>query len=189
MIRIALIGGIGSGKSYLAKLFRYPIFNADLEVSKIYKTDKKFFMILKKRLKDYFFSYPLKKEQLIKCILDRKDNLKYITDIIHPLIRKKLSLFLKKNRKKKIIILDIPLYLENNLNKRKDIIIFVDAKKKDIIKRINNRKNYNKNLINKFKKLQTPLKEKKRKAKFVFKNDFKNNTAKKFVKHLLRDIL
>ena len=103
MIRIALTGGIGSGKSYLAKLFRYPIFNADLEVSKIYKTDKKFFMILKKRLKDYFFSYPLKKEQLIKCILDRKDNLKYITDIIHPLIRKKLSLFLKKNRKKKLL--------------------------------------------------------------------------------------
>ena len=78
MIRVAIIGGIGSGKSHLAKLFGYPIFNADLEVSRIYKKDRKFFIKLKKKLKDYFFSYPLKKEQLIKCILDRKNNLKYV---------------------------------------------------------------------------------------------------------------
>ena len=76
MIRVAIIGGIGSGKSHLAKLFGYPIFNADLEVSRIYKKDRKFFIKLKKKLKDYFFSYPLKKKQLIKCILDRKNNLK-----------------------------------------------------------------------------------------------------------------
>ena len=110
MIRVAIIGGIGSGKSHLAKLFGYPIFNADLEVSRIYKKDRKFFIKLKKKLKDYFFSYPLKKEQLIKCILDRKNNLKYVTEIVHPIVRKKLNFFLKKNNKKKIVILDIPLY-------------------------------------------------------------------------------
>ena len=37
MIRIGIIGDIGSGKSYIAKQFGFPIFNADLEVSKIYK--------------------------------------------------------------------------------------------------------------------------------------------------------
>ena len=40
MIRIALVGSIGSGKSYIAKLFKFPVFNADLEVNKIYKKDK-----------------------------------------------------------------------------------------------------------------------------------------------------
>ena len=40
MIRLAVVGDIGSGKSYVAKQFGYPVFNADTEVSKIYKKDK-----------------------------------------------------------------------------------------------------------------------------------------------------
>jgi dephospho-CoA kinase len=41
MIRIAVIGDIGSGKSYIAKLFGYPVFNADQEVGEIYKKSRK----------------------------------------------------------------------------------------------------------------------------------------------------
>ncbi len=140
MIKIALIGDIGSGKSYLAKLFGYPIFNADVEVSEIYKKERNFFLKLRKKLKNYFLSYPLKKKQLIKCILHRQSNLRHITEIIHPLVRKKLNLFLKKNSKKKVVILDIPLYLENKLNKKKDIIIFVEAKKKRYHNKIRKKK-------------------------------------------------
>ena len=47
MIRIGITGDIGSGKSHIAKLFNYPIFNADLEVVKIYKTNKRILKILK----------------------------------------------------------------------------------------------------------------------------------------------
>ena len=43
MIRIGIVGDIGSGKSYVAKQFGYPVFNADIEVSKIYKTSRKCF--------------------------------------------------------------------------------------------------------------------------------------------------
>ena len=53
--------------------------------------------------------------------------------IVHPFIRKKLNIFLKKNRKKKIVVLDIPLYLENKMYKRNDIIIFLKTKKKMLI--------------------------------------------------------
>ena len=189
MIKIAIIGGIGSGKSHLANLFDFPIFNADLEVSKIYKKDRKFFFKLRKKLKNYFFSFPVKKNQITKCILDKKNNLKYITEIVHPIVRKKLNLFLKKNRKKKMVILDIPLYLENNLNKKKDIIIFVEAKKEAVHKKLVKRKNYNKLLVDIFKNLQLPLEKKKKKSKFIFKNDFKNNTAKKYVKYIIKNIL
>ena len=189
MIRIALVGGIGSGKSHLAKLFGYPIFKADLEVSKIYKKDKNFSINLQKKLKNYSFSYPIKKGQLTQFILDKENNLKVITDIVHPLIRKKLDFFLKKNKKKKIVILDIPLYLENKLNKKKDVIIFVDAKKKNIIKKLKKRKNFNKELINKFKKLQLPLEKKRKKAQFIFKNNFKNDNAKKYAKLIIKHIL
>ena len=58
-----------------------------------------------------------------------------------------MKLFLKKNKNKKIVILDIPLLLENKINNKKDILIFVDSKKKDILKRLKKRKNFNKKLI------------------------------------------
>ena len=40
MIRIGILGDIGSGKTYVSNCFGYPVFNADLEVSKIYKEIK-----------------------------------------------------------------------------------------------------------------------------------------------------
>ena len=49
MIRLAMIGDIGSGKSYIGKLFGYPVFNADLEVIKLYKKNRECFKKLKKK--------------------------------------------------------------------------------------------------------------------------------------------
>ena len=53
MIRIAIVGDIGSGKSYVAKLFGYPVFNADFEVSKLYRKSRKCYNKLKKTLPNY----------------------------------------------------------------------------------------------------------------------------------------
>ena len=43
MIRIGILGDIGSGKSYVAKNFGYPVFNADLEVHKLYRNNRLIF--------------------------------------------------------------------------------------------------------------------------------------------------
>ena len=43
MIRVGILGDIGSGKSYVAKNFGYPVFNADTEVRTLYKKDKQIF--------------------------------------------------------------------------------------------------------------------------------------------------
>ena len=59
MIRIGILGNIGSGKSYVAKNFGYPVFNADYEVSKLYKKDKKIFKKLNKKLPKYISSFPM----------------------------------------------------------------------------------------------------------------------------------
>ena len=48
MIRIGVVGDIGSGKSYVAQSFGYPVFNADYEVTKLYQKNKKVFIKLKK---------------------------------------------------------------------------------------------------------------------------------------------
>ena len=75
MIRIGILGDIGSGKSYIAKNFGYPVFNADLEVSKLYKNDRKIFIKLKKNLSKYIYSFPINKKEISKAILAKKSNL------------------------------------------------------------------------------------------------------------------
>ena len=93
MIRIAVIGDIGSGKSHVAKVFGYPVFNADLEVAKLYKNSKKCYFKIKKRLPNYITSFPIKKSKLSEAIMDNQNNLKNIIKIIHPEVRKKMNSF------------------------------------------------------------------------------------------------
>ncbi len=188
MIRIGILGDIGAGKSYVAKCFGYPVFNADLEVSKIYEKDKKIFYKLKKAFPKHFTSFPIKKKSVANAILENKKNLKKIKKIIHFEIRKKMNIFLKKNKNKKFVILDIPLLLESKINAKKDILIFVQSKKSDILKRLIKRKNYNEKLIKDFKKIQLSLDLKKKKSQYVIKNDFKKNSVKTMVKKILKEI-
>jgi dephospho-CoA kinase len=189
MIRIAVVGDIGSGKSYIANLFGYPVFNADFEVAKIYKTNKSCFKRLKKNLPKYFSVFPVNKLQIIKAIEDSEKNLKRITRIIHPEIRKKLSIFLKKNKKRKAVVLDIPLLLENKLNQKGDILVFVKSKKSDVIKKLKKRDNFNLNLYNQFKKIQLSLSYKKKKSGYIIKNNFTNNCVEISVKKILKEII
>ena len=189
MIRIGILGDIGSGKTYVAKCFGYPVFNADHEVGRLYKTDKETYKRLKKDLPKYFSSFPINKNEVLFAILDKKANLKKIIKIVHAKIRGKLNYFLLKNKKKKIVILDIPLFLENKLNQKKDVLVFVQSKRSDIIQKLKKRKNYNKEIIDEFKKIQLSLNYKKKKAQFIIKNDFKRKSVKNGVKRILKEIL
>ena len=189
MIKIGMLGDIGSGKSYVAKIFGYPVFNADEEVAKIYKKDKKIFGKLKKVLPKYIHSFPISKNEISKAILVNKNNLKKIVKVIHYEIRKKMYVFLKKNKFKKIVILDIPLLLENRINKKNDVLIFIKSEKSEIIKRLKKRKNFNQELLKKFKALQLPLDYKMKKSQFIIKNNFKKNSVKKDVKLILEKLL
>ena len=189
MIRIALVGGIGSGKTFISKLFGHPVFNADDSVAKIYSKNKQVFFKLKKKIPNCFKSFPVKKEELIKAIIKNKNNLKKISAIVHPEVKKNLYKFLKKNNKKRAVVLDIPLFLENKLNKKNDIIIYIQSSAKEALKRIKKRKNFNIFVFKRLEKFQLPLKIKKRYSHYVIKNNFKKDLARKNVKYILSRIL
>jgi len=186
MIRIAVLGDIGSGKSYVAKQFGYPVFNADTEVAKLYRKSRKCYNKLKKALPGYIVSFPIKKIEISKAIIAGQDNLKKIIKIIHPEVRSNMNDFIKKNKNKKLVILDIPLIMENKINKKNDILIFVDAKKKEINKMLKKRHNASIKILKKF---QLPVELKKKKADFIIKNNFKSNSIKKSVRMVLGKIL
>ena len=188
MIRIGILGDIGSGKSFIARNFGYPIFNADYEVSKLYEKNRNVYQKLKKKLPKYIFEFPIDKIQLSKAILANNSNLKKIIKIVHKEIRNKLQSFLKKHKNKKFVILDIPLLLENKINKKKDILVYVESSKIDILRNLKKRKNFNVKILSKFKKIQLPLAYKKKNSRFIIKNKFTKKSVKDKVKKILKII-
>ena len=189
MIRIGVIGGIGSGKSFISKLFKSPVFNADREVDILYKKSLECYVKLSKKLPRFVKSFPISKSQLIKAINEDKNNLEKISSVVHPLVRKKMKLFLNKNKKNKIIILDIPLLIENKLYNKKDILIFVKCNQKKVINRLRKRKNYNKKVLLNLRKNQANLLKKRKLANYIIDNNFSHNIMKKKIKDLKNKIL
>ena len=184
MIKIGITGSLASGKSTVAKIIsakKYPLFDADKTVRKIYQTNifkikvsKKFKFKNKKNIKS----------KLKKIISINKKTLLELEKIIHPIVRQKIKIFSKKNRRKKFLFFEIPLLIESKLMKNYNKIIFVNSRKdlrlKRYLKRGNNRKIFN--LLN--KRQFSPVK----KIKFC---DYviNNNGSLKLLKKNIRNIM
>ena len=125
MIKIGITGSIASGKTTASKIIsnkRGPLFSADAVVKKLYK-NKKFKTII---LKKFNFKSNLNfKKEIKQKILDNKKSLIRLEKIIHPLVRKEMNLFIKKNEYKKFLFFEIPLLIENKLSKNFDAVIFI----------------------------------------------------------------
>ena len=175
--------------SDFSKLFKSPVFNADREVDILYKNSLECYAKLSKKLPKFVKSFPISKIQLIKAINSDKKNLIKISSVVHPLIRKKMKLFLNKNKKSKMVILDIPLLIENKLYNKKDIIIFVKSNQNKVINRLKKRKNYNKKIISNLKKNQANLLRKRKLANYVVDNNFSPNIMRKKINLIKNKIL
>ncbi len=135
MTKIAITGSIASGKTTASKFLsnrRGPLFSADQEVKKLYSNQKFKKIIMKK--------FSLKKEHnfkkdLLDKIVKKKKDLKKLEKIIHPLVRKRMISFIKKNKYKKFCFCEIPLLVESRLKRYFDITIFVKSSRNLRIKR------------------------------------------------------
>ena len=189
MIKIGILGEIGSGKTFIAKKFKFPVFSADEEVAKIYQKNKLCFLKLKKKFPEFIKNFPIDKKELGQVILYKKNNLKKITKIIHPIVRKSMYKFLSLNKNKKAIVLDIPLLLENKLASKGTILIYVDAKKELILKRLLKRKFFDNKIFAKLRSLQFSKKYKKKKSDYIIKNNFKSYSINNQVNMIRNKIL
>ena len=192
MIKICIVGDIGSGKTYISNLFsknKNLIFNADLEVNKIYNYNKNIFKKLKKKLPHFIKTFPTNKSEIHNAIIFNKSNLKKIIKIIHPEIRKKMNIFLKNNNKQKFVILDIPLLLENKLNKSEDVIVYVDAKKNILQKYLKKRAGYNQKIVEILKEMQILPERKKELSDIVIENNFNPKKMRLRARQVLDSII
>ena len=185
MIKIGVTGSLASGKTTVAKMFagrNYPLFNADIAVRKIYK--KKIF---KNKVYNKFKLKNKKniKNKLKKIIFKNKKSIKDLERIIHPLVRKEVRNFSKKNKKKKFIIFEIPLLIESKLMKNYDKIVFVNSKKSLRIKRFLGR-GKNIDIFQLLDKRQLPPAKKKKFCDYVINNNYSLKNLKKNVKNIIK---
>ncbi len=189
MIRVCVLGSIGSGKSFISKLFNCPIFNADREVNYIYKNDINCFKKLKKKLPKYIKSYPIKKKELINAIVSKKNNLKLISSVVHPIVRKRMKIFLDQKKSSKIVVLDVPLLIENKLNQKNDFLLFVNAHRSKILARLKKRKYFDKKIHKTLNQNQATMLRKREIANYIIDNNFSPNIMKNKINKLKKRIL
>ena len=77
----------------------------------------------------------------------------------------------------------------DNINNKEDVLIFIESKKSDILKRLKKRNNFNQKLFNTFNAIQLPIDYKKKKSQFIVKNNFTKKSIKKAIRVILREII
>jgi dephospho-CoA kinase len=191
MVRVGILGSVGSGKSYVANIFReigFNIFSADNEVADIYKNNK----IINKKISKFFklklYKSKINKQELRASLKKNPNKFRFLNKIIHPTVRKKLDLFLTKYKKNKLVVLDIPLLVENKMFNFVDIFILVKTGSSSFLSRIKKRKNLDKQFLDILKKQQTSEKIKENYADFIIYNSSKNK-VKLQVKKIIDKIL
>jgi len=191
MVRVGILGSVGSGKAYVANIFKelgFNIVSADNEVANIYKNNK----IVNKKISKFFklklYKSKIDKEELRASLKKNPNKFRFLNKILHPTVRKKLALFLTKFKKNKLVVLDVPLLVENKMFNFVDIFILVKTGSSSFLSRIKKRKNLDKQFLNILKKQQTSEKIKENYADFIIYNSSKNK-VKLQVKKIIDKIL
>lgn len=185
MKKIGITGGIGSGKSTITNYFKrkgYEVQCSDKIVSQLYEKPKKEFvnLLLACGLKNISQNKKIDKKIITKKIFFNKKLKNIIEKYIHKQVRLERERFIKEQLKLKrnLIFLDIPLLLENNLEKQFDITLSIISTKKNRTMRVMKDKKFSKEILNMIFKNQTSDKDRRLRSDIVINN---NKTKKDFV--------
>jgi dephospho-CoA kinase len=115
MIRIGLTGSIGMGKSSVAAMFRkagVPVFDADAEVHRLQGKGGKLVASIEARFPGSTGPNGVDRQKLGAMVLGKPEELRALERIIHPVVYRSRQSFLKRNRSRNMVVLDIPLLFE-----------------------------------------------------------------------------
>ena len=182
---VGITGGIGSGKTTLSKHLKkigLPVHESDKVVLNMYnKPNKPFIDFMKKTLsKEVILKGKINKKRIANIIFNNDKAKNRLEKYIHKEVRLFRENFIKKNlkTKKKIIFVDIPLLLENKLEKKFDLIVCIISTKKNRTKRVLKNRKFSKQILNKIFRAQTTDKERRARSHIIINN---NKTKKDFI--------
>lgn len=193
MLKIGLTGSIGTGKSTAAEIFRIkgiPVFDADEEVHKLYKSDGMAVPLIRNLCSEAVENGAINRTILVEKIKNDPTLLDKIQKIIHPLVHEKRNNFIKEHVSKNtpFVIFDIPLLFETNADKELDYVIVITAPPAIQKRRLMLRSNMTEEKLAFFLERQMPNSEKIRRADFVLNNDATIEELKKQITKLLDKI-
>lgn len=191
MIVVGLTGGVGTGKSTVAKFFRelgaYAIDFDELarEVTRPHsKAWKRIVRYFGKRILNDDFS--INRQKLADVVFSDKGELVKLNEIIHPEVFKedeRITNQIKKLDPAALVVKDIPLLFEVGRPIHVDKVVVVSASKQTQLRRLEEKGMSRKDAENRMKS-QLPLEEKVRSADFVIANDGPPEETKRQVQQI-----
>ena len=173
MIKVAITGGIGVGKTTVSSLFEemgIPVFNSDVVAKEIMSSNH----LLKTEITKIFGqkaydNNKLNKSYLSDAIFNDENLLEKINSIVHPYVAEEFNLWLK-NQNSKYIIYESAIVFESKGESAFDKIICVIAPKEEVFRRIIERNNFSHDKIASIMNKQLPQQTKVDKSDYVIEN-------------------
>jgi dephospho-CoA kinase len=191
MLKIGLTGSIGMGKSTTAKLFAeagVAVNDSDAVVHDLYAGEAA-------PLVDAAFPGTMKngaidRQELGLQLARDPTGFKRLEQIVHPLVRKRESEFLARQKEAgaDMVVLDIPLLFETGAEQRVDVIVVVSADPQVRRQRVLARPNMTEEKFNMILSRQTPDTEKRRRADYIVDSGHSIEAARKQVADIIADL-
>nr|WP_320120103.1 dephospho-CoA kinase [uncultured Marinifilum sp.] len=176
MLKIGLTGGIGTGKSIAAKVFKLlgiPVYVSDIEAKKLMNSNSliREKLIAKFGAKVYTNNSILNRKYLANIIFNKPEALQEVNAIVHPVVRSNFEDWCKKKSNFPYVIQESAILFDTGLYKNFDKIICITADEDIRISRVMKRDGVSADLVNARIKNQIPEKEKIQKSDFVIYNN------------------
>jgi dephospho-CoA kinase len=170
MIRLALTGSIGMGKSTVAAMFEragIPVFDADAVVRRLQAEDPELIAAIGSRFAHTVANGILDREALAARVLANPEELAALEAIVHPAVHAERARFLLANQNTPVVLFDIPLLFETHGEQAFDKIIVVSALAEAQRRRVLARPGMTEPKFQAILERQLPDEEKRRRADFV----------------------
>ena len=185
MKKIGITGGIGSGKTYVASVFKslgIPIFNADIQAKKIMTSSGKLIKLVKEEFgNEIYKDSDLNKEKLASIVFSNSDKLQKLNSLVHPIVKEEFNNWCKKQTSP-YIIKEAAILFESNSHIGLDAVICVSAPLDLRMRRLLNRDDYSKKEIKKRIENQISQEEKEKLSDYIIVNDEKDLLLPKIIK-------
>ena len=193
MITIGLTGGLGTGKTTVAKMFARQgaqIIDADVLVHESLKSGgKSYSKVVRAFGKKILEGKEISRRKLAEIVFRHPQKLKTLTSIVHPIVLKEVQTRiqkLKKNRKARMAVIDAPLLIEAGWHRWVDYLIVVKASKTLAIRRVGAQRKISRAEILRRMKAQMPITQKISMADMVIDNRKNLNETKINVEKIIR---
>lgn len=174
-ILVGLTGGIGSGKSTVAKIFQalgIKVYNSDDEAKNIINTNKEVIVKIKNKFGDSIYVNGfLDSKQLALVVFNNEEALNELNAIVHPQVKFHFENWVLQNKKEKVLVKEAAILIESGANKGLDKVVLVTAPEELRISRVCNRDKSNEDDVRKRIKSQMTDDEKMPYVDYVIKNN------------------